>query len=130
MVGLLGTILIVSLICIIISIVSLLTAKGFKKINMIFCHVGIVLQLIAMGVMSFISSTLPYKDVTYSMMDIHETVGWIALVLLILYAIVLSIFKRKGQVISSKVKVISIILFILYLICYGIAMYIGILAAI
>lgn len=130
MVGLLGIILIASLICIIISIVSLLTAKGFKKINMIFCHVGIVLQLIAMGVMSFISSTLPYKDVTYNMMNIHETVGWVALILLILYAIVLSIFKRKGQVISSKVKIISLILFILYIVCYAIAMYIGILAAI
>ncbi|MGL4989732.1 MAG: hypothetical protein ACRCYE_09460 [Sarcina sp.] len=130
MIGLLGAILIVSLLCIIISIVSLLTAKTFRKINMIFCHVGIVLQLIAMGIMSFISSTLPYTNVTYGMMNVHEIVGWIALILLILYAILLSIFKRKGQAIKLKVKTISIILFILYIICYGIAMYIGILAAI
>ncbi|MGL5767303.1 MAG: hypothetical protein ACRCX8_16855 [Sarcina sp.] len=130
MIGLLGAILIVSLLCIIISIVSLLTVKTFRKINMIFCHVGIVLQLIAMGIMSFISSTLPYTNVTYGTMDVHEIVGWIALILLILYAILLSIFKRKGQAIKLKVKTISIILFILYIICYGIAMYIGILAAI
>lgn len=123
-------IMIVSLILYTISVFNMQSKTLSTRMNVGLIHLSLVLFIIGLFYMSGISSKLPYHNVSYAMMGIHQGVGFIALIVLIIHAIFAPILKRKKLSLGSKAKALNIILWIIYLITFVIAIYIGILASI
>lgn len=122
-------IMLASLVLYTISIFNMQSKSLSTRMNVGLVHLSLVLFIIGLFYMSGVSSTLPYHNVSYAMMDVHQGVGFIALIVLIIHAIFTPILKRKKISLGSKAKAFNIILWIIYLITFVIAIYIGILAA-
>ncbi|MGL5647637.1 MAG: hypothetical protein ACRDDY_07275 [Clostridium sp.] len=121
--------MLVSLILYTVSNVRSLKTMTVSKRNMAMVHISIVLAILGLFYMSGISSKLPYTNVSYGMMDVHQIVGAISIVAQVIAAITLSVAKRNNKIISSKIKVVNWIVWIIYIVCFVIAMYIGVLAS-
>ena len=108
--------------------------KKLSKKHIFFFHISVLLMIIGIFYMSGISSQLSYDDATYKMMAIHQGLGYLAALVMIVHAIIITIAKRKyNKKNLSTSKWFNILSFILWLICiilYLITFYIGILATI
>ncbi|WP_297522521.1 hypothetical protein [uncultured Clostridium sp.] len=106
--------------------------KSFTKKHVILFHSAVLLTIIGLFYMSGISSKISYADVSYKMMNIHTGLGYLAVIILIIHAIIVTIMKRKlSNSRTSLGKGFNTFSFILWLICiilYLITFYIGIMA--
>ncbi|WP_297633651.1 hypothetical protein [uncultured Clostridium sp.] len=123
-------IMLVSLVLYTISVFNMQSKSLASRMNVGLVHLSLVLFIIGLFYMSGVSHNLPYNNVSYAMMDVHQGVGFISLIVLIIHSIFTPILKRKKIKLASKAKVFNIILWIIYLVTFVIAIYIGILASI
>lgn len=130
----LAIIMILGIIFYTISVFMGVTKKTFTKGSLALMHLSVLLVIIGIFYMTGISSKLPYHNVSYGLMDMHQAVGCITLILMIIHAIIATIVRRKnkslmGFKVSKKFNIFSIILWIISIVFYLMALYIGILAA-
>lgn len=108
--------------------------NSFKKGQVALYHAAVALVIIGIFYMSGISSKLPYDHVSYAMMHLHTGLGYLAVIILIIHAIIATVMKRKhknrGTSFSSKFNTLSFILWLICIILYLVTFYIGILAGI
>ena len=106
--------------------------KKFTRKHIIFFHSSVLLTIIGIFYMSGIASKLTYQDVSYKMMNIHTGLGYLALIILIVHAIIVTIMKRKiqksGTSLGKGFNTFSFILWLICIILYLITFYIGIMA--
>lgn len=112
-----------------ISMINIHSTSVVGKKNIAFIHSSLALFIIGMIYMVCISLKLPYHHVSYLMMNIHECIGCITFIALLIHAIFGTIVKRKGSTLLSKGKILNIFLWIIYVIGFIISLYIGILAS-
>lgn len=117
-----------------ISVFGSMARGQVSKVNMGLMHLSILLVIIGLFYMSGISSKLSYTYTSYNLMYIHQGLGAIATIVLIIHGIILTITRRKSKkTFFSVKKSFNVTSFILWLICiifYLITLYIGILASI
>ncbi|MGL4760701.1 MAG: hypothetical protein ACRCWG_04510 [Sarcina sp.] len=106
--------------------------KKFTRKHIIFFHSSVLLTIIGIFYMSGIASKLTYQDVSYKMMNIHTGLGYLALIIIIVHAIIVTIMKRKiqksGTSLGKGFNTFSFILWLICIILYLITFYIGIMA--
>ncbi|MGL5068364.1 MAG: hypothetical protein ACRC6T_11200 [Sarcina sp.] len=106
--------------------------KKFTRKHIIFFHSSVLLTIIGIFYMSGIASKLTYQDVSYKMMNIHTGLGYLALIIIIVHAIIVTIMKRKTQKSGTSLRrgfnTFSFILWLICIILYLITFYIGIMA--
>lgn len=108
--------------------------KSFGRGQVALYHAAVALVIIGIFYMSGISSKLSYAHVSYAMMHIHTGLGYLAVLLLIIHAIVATVVKRKhkkkGTSLGSGFNKFSFVLWLICIILYLVTFYIGILAGI
>lgn len=113
---------------------SSIIKKEISKLSLSFIHLSILLVIIGIFYMGGISSKLSYTYTSYSLMYMHQAIGTIAAVILIIHGIIFTILRRKNKRNSYYLKKgFNIFSFILWLICiifYLGTFYIGVLSTI